>query len=64
MSALARPFRALVLLLAAASLSGCVAMTVTSAVVKTTGAVVGTGIKATGAVVGAVIPDGDKGDRD
>lgn len=64
MSASARPLRAAVLLFAAMGLSGCLAVAATSAVVKTTGAVVGTGVKATGAVVGAVIPDGDKSDRD
>lgn len=44
---------------AALSLSGCLAVAATGAVVGATGAVVGGGIKATGAVVGAVIPDGD-----
>mgnify|MGYP000627932619 CR=1 FL=1 len=63
MSASVRLIRGAGLAFAAAGLSGCLAVTATSAVVKTTGAVVGTGVKATGAVVGAVIPDGDKRDR-
>ena len=46
----------------AMSLSGCLAVAATGAVVGATGAVVGGTVKATGAVVGAVIPDGDKKD--
>ena len=48
----------------AAGLSGCLAVSAASTAVGVTGAVVGGTVKATGAVVGAVIPDGDKGDRD
>jgi hypothetical protein len=44
----------------AMSLSGCLAVAATGAVVGATGAVVGGTVKATGAVVGAVIPDRDK----
>lgn len=43
----------------AMSLSGCLAVAATGAVIGTTGAVVGGTVKATGAVVGAVIPGGD-----
>ena len=51
--------RAAALAAVAMTLSGCLAVAATGAVIGATGAVVGAGVKATGAVVGAVIPDGD-----
>lgn len=50
---------AVVLTTLSLSLSGCIAVAATGAVVGATGAVIGGTVKATGAVVGAVIPDGD-----
>lgn len=52
--------RGAVLAATALSLSGCIAVAATSAVVGATGAVVGAGVKTTGAVVGAVIPGDDE----
>jgi hypothetical protein len=63
MSAKTLLLRGALLACAAVSLSGCLAVAATGAVVGATGAVVGTGVKATGAVVGAVIPGGG-GDKE
>lgn len=62
MSAQVFLIRGALLACAAVSLSGCLAVAATGAVVGATGVVVGTGVKATGAVVGAVIPGG--GDKE
>jgi hypothetical protein len=62
MSVQAFLLRGALLACAALSLSGCLAVAATGAVVGATGAVVGAGLKTTGAVVGAVIPGGDKKD--
>jgi hypothetical protein len=56
--------RAAVLALVGCSLSGCLAVAATGAVVGTAVGVTGAAVKGTGIVVGAVIPGGgDKKDR-